>query len=61
MSACPDCEALIVGYGAPDRRCDVHWREDNPNGIRMKFTVDEVDREVLAMYLGLDLQPGSTS
>lgn len=60
MSDCPDCEALIVGYGAPYRRCDAHWREDNPNGIRMKFKMVEVDREVLAVYFGLDSHPGST-
>lgn len=47
MSDCRECEDLIIGYGALDRSCDKHWREDHPNGIRFKTKVLEVDHAVL--------------
>ncbi len=44
---CADCEALITGYGSPDRSCDTHWTEDHPDGIRMRLQLLEVDPDVL--------------
>lgn len=53
MSDCADCEELTRGYGAPDRRCEQHWREDHPNGFSMKFTVTAVNRDVIERYFGV--------
>lgn len=60
MSTCPDCAEMTLRYGAPDRRCDRHWREDNPGGVSMKFEVTEVNRQALELYFGLNRAGGST-
>lgn len=52
MAACPDCEHLAIGYGAPPRWCDKHWQEDHPNGVRIETRLLEVDYDLLRAIIG---------
>lgn len=50
--ACPDCQRLILGYGAPDRSCERHWLEDHPGGQRIKLRLHDVDPDLLERIFG---------
>lgn len=51
-SDCPKCAELMRKYGAPDRRCDRCWKEDNPGGQRFKLELLDVNPDIVEMLFG---------